>query len=51
MTLDWPHTVFLSVATLTLGALIYTGHVPPAILAAVVTYLIPSPLKKDTVPS
>ena len=43
----WPNVVLFSVVASVLGALIYTGKIPPAALGALLAWLIPSPLKSD----
>lgn len=42
---QWPSAIIFCVVTLVLGALIYTGKLPPEMLGALIAWLIPSPIK------
>lgn len=46
---DWKGVVVFCVSALVLGGLIYTGHIPPAALAALGGWLIQSPLGKTLI--
>lgn len=42
---QWPAAMVFSVAFVTLGALVYFGKMPHEALAALLTWLIPSPFQ------
>jgi hypothetical protein len=46
---QWPSAIIFCVVTLVLGALIYTGKLPPETLGVIVAWLIPSPIKPNPV--
>ena len=42
---QWPSAIIFCTVSLVLGALIYTGKLPPEALGVIVAWLIPSPIK------
>ena len=45
---QWPAAMVFSVAFATLGVLVYFGKMPHEALAALLTWLIPSPFQRET---
>ncbi len=43
---QWPAAVVFSVVFLTMGALVFAGKIPPTVLTALLTWLIPSPFQR-----